>query len=44
MVTLRCTRLVYERLRLPRQTAAELPPSTGRLGDDGRHFRGNADC
>ena len=33
MVTLRCTRLVYDRLRLPRQMPPELPPSTGRLGD-----------
>ena len=33
MVTLRCTRLVHDRLRLPRQMPPELPPSTGRLGD-----------
>ena len=33
MVTLRCTRLVRERLHLPRQTVPEPLPSTGRLGD-----------
>ena len=33
MVTLRCTRLVRDRLHLPRQTALEPPASTGRLGD-----------
>ena len=33
MVTLRCTRLVHDRLRLPREMAPELPPSTGRLDD-----------
>ena len=33
MVTLRCTRLVRDRLHLPRQTVPEPPPSTGRLGD-----------
>jgi Domain of unknown function (DUF6933) len=33
VVTLRCTRLVRERLHLPRQTGPEPPPSTGRLGD-----------
>ena len=33
MLTLRCTRLVRDRLRLPRQMVPEPPPSTGRLGD-----------
>jgi hypothetical protein len=33
VVTLRCTRLVRDRLHLPRQTVPEPPPSTGRLGD-----------
>jgi hypothetical protein len=33
VVTLRCTRLVRDRLHLPRQTLSEPPPSTGRLGD-----------
>ena len=32
-MTLRCTRLVRDRLHLPRQTVPEPPPSTGRLGD-----------
>src|SRR5579872_3690449 len=32
-MTLRCTRSVRDRLHLPRQTIAEPPPSTGRLGD-----------
>jgi hypothetical protein len=32
MLTLRCTRIVRDRLRLP-QTLPEPPPSTGRLGD-----------
>jgi len=32
-MTLRCTRSVRDRLRLPRQTVPEPPPSTGRLGD-----------
>jgi hypothetical protein len=30
---LRCTRLVCDRLCLPRQTVPEPPSSTGRLGD-----------
>jgi hypothetical protein len=33
VVTLRCTRLVRDRLHLPRQSVPEPPPSTGRLGD-----------
>jgi hypothetical protein len=33
VVTLRCTRLVRERLHLPRQTVPEPLPSTSRLGD-----------
>jgi transposase InsO family protein len=33
VVTLRCTRLVRDRLQLPRQAVPESPPSTGRLGD-----------
>jgi hypothetical protein len=33
VVTLRCTRLVRDRLHLPRQAVSEPPPSTGRLGD-----------
>jgi len=32
-MTLRCTRVVRDRLHLPRQTVPEPPPSTGRLGD-----------
>jgi hypothetical protein len=32
-MTLRCTRLVRDRLNLPRQAVPEPPPSTGRLGD-----------
>lgn len=30
---MRCTRVVRDRLHLPRQTVPEPPPSTGRLGD-----------
>ena len=32
-MTLRCTRVVRDRLHLPRQTVPEPPPSTGQLGD-----------
>lgn len=38
MLTLRCTRIVWDRLRQP-QTPAEPPPSTGRLGDWYVHLR-----